>query len=167
MSKNPRPTGYANRPPVPQQQQQQQRPYPITSPYPPPPNNGGRPVAPTPMESHSTPTYPSPYPPQHPQQQQQQRPQYNMTPHTAPYPPPVPTPSISTGSQHIYPQQQAIPINNGRPSSYAGPPTHRPTSPPHPGSYGSNNSASLLASSYSPANPTNGPPRPNYTGKLK
>lgn len=171
MSKqHPRPTGFANRPPLPQQQQVPPH-YITSSPYPPQPNNV-RPVAPTPVESHSTPTYnASPYPPA--QQQHQQRPQYNMTPHTAPYPPPVPTPSMSTGSQHMYPphqQQQPRPIptnNNSRPTSYQGPPgpSSRPTSPPNASSYGSNNSASLLSSSYNPSNASNnGPPRPNYGG---
>ncbi|GAA5800704.1 hypothetical protein HPULCUR_006140 [Helicostylum pulchrum] len=161
--RHPKPTGYA--PPLPQQTPQQSRPY-NPSPY--PPSSFVRPAGgPIPVESHSTPTYQgSPYPPQQqqqqqpPQQQQQQRPPFNIN--SSPYPPPVPTPSMSTGSQqHVYPPHQQQQQRPSRPNSYVPPPTNsRPTSPPGPGSYGSNTSASLLSSSYNPSN-TNGPPRPN------
>ncbi|KAI8365160.1 hypothetical protein BD560DRAFT_162207 [Blakeslea trispora] len=147
-------------PPVPQSNTmhpQQIQPYPTSSPY--PPTTG--PVRP--IESQSTPAFHgnNPYP-----AQQQQRPAY-VNPQ--PYPPTNPTPSVSAGTQQLYPQQQqqaySSPLNSGHPSSYAGPSpvqSNRPTSPPphvghgYPESTPASSHAPLLSSSYNPQQNANG-----------
>ncbi|KAI8887231.1 hypothetical protein K501DRAFT_175763 [Backusella circina FSU 941] len=137
---------------VPPMPQQHQRPPPqqmMHQQYPPSGHPGH-----VPIESTSTPTYGSGYPPQ--QNARPLHPQHGGI--NSSLPPPVPTPSISTGSNHMYPPQ-GRPQGTSRPVSYNGP-SAQPL-PPN-SNYGqtpASGHAPLLSSSYNPT------PRPGYGGK--